>query len=119
MEQPHCHSETDNWTVASISHNHTFEKMKTFWVLLASAVTTTLVTALDDVDAVNPPLMSKRGLTMEFNGVRVSYPQYLRLVRIQEKVTKLDQVINSLQRHRYVQKYYLVPFVHRISVYLL
>ena len=43
---------------------------------------------------------SKRGLTMEFNGVRVSYPQYLRLVRLQEKVAKLDSVINSLQRHR-------------------
>merc|ERR1712209_132570 len=43
---------------------------------------------------------SKRGVTMEFNGVRVSYPQYLRLVRLSEKVQKLDSVIEKLQQHR-------------------
>jgi len=31
-------------------------------------------------------------LTVDFMGMQVSYPQYLRLVRLQEKVVKLNQV---------------------------
>ena len=34
--------------------------------------------------------------TMEFNGVQVSLPQYLRLMELQEKVLKLDQVMRRL-----------------------
>lgn len=33
---------------------------------------------------------------MEFNGVRVSLPQYLRLMELQEKVIKLDTVMRKL-----------------------
>ncbi len=31
-------------------------------------------------------------LTVDFMGMQVSYPQYLRLVKLQEKVVKLNQV---------------------------
>ena len=45
------------------------------------------------------PVFQKRGVfkrTMEFNGVQVSLPQYLRLMELQEKVLKLDQVMRKL-----------------------
>lgn len=32
-------------------------------------------------------------LTVDFMGMQVSYPQYLRLIKLQEKVVKLNQVI--------------------------
>jgi len=38
---------------------------------------------------------SKR-FTVEFNGMQVSYPQYMRLVALQEKVVKLKTMINKL-----------------------
>ena len=35
--------------------------------------------------------------TVDFMGMQVSYPQYLRLVALQEKVVKLDKLIKALQ----------------------
>ena len=51
----------------------------------------------DDVQV--EPVLKKRSVfkrTMEFNGVQVSLPQYLRLMELQEKVLKLDQVMRRL-----------------------
>eukprot|EP00095_Tigriopus_kingsejongensis_P006178 snap_masked-scaffold191_size271209-processed-gene-0.7 protein:Tk06178 transcript:snap_masked-scaffold191_size271209-processed-gene-0.7-mRNA-1 annotation:"AGAP009693-PA" len=38
----------------------------------------------------------KRGLVTEFNGVQVSYPQYLHLMSLQRKVRKLDSVMGKI-----------------------
>ena len=48
---------------------------------------------------VEPVFPQKRGVfkrTVEFNGVKVSLPQYLRLMELQEKVLRLDQVLRRL-----------------------
>ena len=48
---------------------------------------------------VEPVFKKKRSIfkrTMEFNGVQVSLPQYLRLMELQEKVLKLDHVMRRL-----------------------
>ena len=48
----------------------------------------------DNLDGLNSDKtinLAKR-LTVEFMGMQVSYPQYLRLVKLQEKVVKLNQV---------------------------
>lgn len=46
---------------------------------------------LDDLKNVGNIGVNKR-LTVDFMGMQVSYPQYLRLVKLQEKVVKLNQV---------------------------
>ncbi len=48
--------------------------------------------------------------TVDFNGMQVSYPQYLRLVRLQEKVIKLDNMIKAL-RARYVTSLFTLLFM--------
>ena len=44
--------------------------------------------------------LSARKRSVEFMGVRVSYPQYFRLISIQKEVIRMDQTIRSmLQSH--------------------
>ena len=64
-----------------------------------------LLNSLVQVDETFPVIenehtMRKKRLTMDFNGVQVSYPQYLRLVRLQEKVIKLGQIIAAIRKYR-------------------
>ena len=35
--------------------------------------------------------------SVDFNGMQVSYPQYVRLMALQEKVIKLDNIIKALK----------------------
>lgn len=39
---------------------------------------------------------SKRGATMDFNGIQVSYPQYLHLMSLREKTMKLDAAMKKI-----------------------
>ena len=55
-----------------------------------------LVQASDEDVQVEPMIPDKRSGGVEFNGVRVSLPQYLRLMELQEKVMKLDSVLRKL-----------------------
>jgi hypothetical protein len=48
------------------------------------------------VDAVATPLRRKRSTSVDFNGMLVSYPQYLRLMKLQEKAMKLDTIMRKL-----------------------
>ena len=41
--------------------------------------------------------MRKRGV--DFMGMRVSYPQYYRLMAIQKEVIRMDQTIRAMARH--------------------
>lgn len=53
------------------------------------------------VDAVATPLRRKRSpTTVDFNGMLVSYPQYIRLMKLQEKTLKLDQIMRKLANGR-------------------
>ena len=36
------------------------------------------------------------GFTYKFSGMRVSYPQYLRLKNLQERVIKMDQTLSKI-----------------------
>ena len=54
---------------------------------------------MESADVQVEPVRSKKSWKrsmMEFNGVRVSLPQYLRLMQLQEKVLKLDAVMRKL-----------------------
>jgi hypothetical protein len=53
------------------------------------------------VDAVATPLRRKRSPTsVDFNGMLVSYPQYIRLMKLQEKALKLDTIMRKLSEGR-------------------
>jgi hypothetical protein len=43
-------------------------------------------------------IFSVRKRSVDFMGMRVSYPQYLRLVAIQREVIKMDQTIRAMVR---------------------
>ena len=46
----------------------------------------------------------KRSTGVDFNGVRVSFPQYLRLKSLQEKALKLDYVMRKLKEELGIEK---------------
>lgn len=58
--------------------------------------------------------MVKRSLDVDFMGMRVSYPQYLRLVAIQKEVIKMDQVIRSLLKTHDPEVLAADPYWHEL-----
>lgn len=59
-------------------------------------------------------VVRKKRLTMDFNGVRVSYPQYLRLVRLRDKVIRLGRMINALRSRYSEDALARLPQFHRL-----
>ena len=56
------------------------------------------------VEPVRPEKRSYKRSMVDFNGVRVSLPQYLRLMELQEKVMKLDMVMRKLSQEVGIEK---------------
>ena len=47
--------------------------------------------------------------TVTFMGMQVSYPQYLRLVQLQEKVVKLDKLLRKLRAVKPIEELEKMP----------
>ena len=59
-------------------------------------------------------MVEKRSpFSVDFMGMQVSYPQYLRLVALQEKVVQLDKLLKKMRQYKTEEELEKIPQWHR------
>lgn len=64
---------------------------------------------LDPQDDDSDEFAKRSSMSVDFMGMQVSYPQYLRLVALQEKVVKLDKLMRKMLKTRTLEELQKIP----------
>jgi len=64
---------------------------------------------LDPQDEDSDEFAKRSSMSVDFMGMQVSYPQYLRLVALQEKVVKLDKLMRKMLKTRTLEELQKIP----------
>ena len=69
---------------------------------------------LDEILAGNGNQSKRSSMSVQFMGMKVSYPQYLRLVALQEKVVRLDKLMRRMLETRTLEELQTIPKWHTL-----
>ena len=70
--------------------------------------------AQDSKDDASENRDRRSSMSVDFMGMQVSYPQYLRLVALQEKVVKLDKLMRRMLKTRTLEELQTIPKWHTL-----
>ena len=68
----------------------------------------------DEILAGNENQSKRSSMSVQFMGMKVSYPQYLRLVALQEKVVRLDKLMRRMLETRTLEELQTIPKWHTL-----